>query len=155
MAMKAGGEGELNSEINVTPMVDVMLVLLVIFMITAPLLAPTVVDMQLPPAKGKQVNDPKGKLVLALYKDDTVWLGVRTEKDATRVSWRELEAKLRTNEKIKADGALFVAAESTLLYGRVVTAMAIAQRAGIPKVLFLTSPNQELDLAELDKNAGK
>jgi len=145
----------LNSEINVTPMVDVMLVLLVIFMITAPLMNPTAIDMDLPPAKAKKIDDPKGKLVLSLYKDDTVWFGDRKSKDATRVMWKDLQAKLAANEKIKADGALFIAAENTLPYGRVVTAMFLAQQAGVPKVMFITTPTEVMDLGELDKNAGR
>jgi biopolymer transport protein TolR len=65
MAMKTGGGDELNSDINVTPMVDVMLVLLVIFMITAPLLNAGV-DVQLPVVKTPAVNDPNQPLVLSI-----------------------------------------------------------------------------------------
>ena len=66
MAMSGGsGDGELNSEINVTPLVDVMLVLLIIFMITAPMMN-TGVDIELPQVTAKNIEDPEGKLVLSI-----------------------------------------------------------------------------------------
>ena len=87
MGMKAGGDGELNSEINVTPMVDVMLVLLIIFMITAPMMN-TGVDLELPQVTAKAVDDPEGKLVLSIAKDNKISLG------QTPVSWANLETML-------------------------------------------------------------
>ena len=65
MAFKSGGGDELNAEINVTPMVDVMLVLLIIFMITAPMMNNTGVDLQLPQVKAQNIDDPNGKLKIA------------------------------------------------------------------------------------------
>ena len=74
MGMSAGGDGELNSEINVTPLVDVMLVLLIIFMITAPMMN-TGVDLTLPQVTAQKLEDPEGKLVLSITKDKKVFLG--------------------------------------------------------------------------------
>ena len=75
MAMsRAGGDDELNAEINVTPMVDVMLVLLIIFMITAPMMNTGVV-LELPQVTAQNVEDPEGKLVLSIAKDDKIFLG--------------------------------------------------------------------------------
>ena len=146
MAMKAGGGGdELNSEINVTPMVDVMLVLLIIFMITAPMMN-TGVDLDLPQVTAQNVEDPEGKLVLSIAKNDRVFLG------GTQVTWKDLEAKLKSNERVKKESALYIEADTNLPYGVVITAMAIAKNAGVQKVMMLTDPTQDLKLDELDAN---
>src|SRR5262245_25370339 len=147
MAMKTGGsQDELNSDINVTPMVDVMLVLLVIFMITAPLLNAGV-DVELPNVKAEAVNDPNAPLVLTIDAKKHLQLG------ATPVKWSELDEKLKTNDKVKKDGQLFVQADKTLTYDVVVTAMAIAKDAGVAKVMALTSPSDEIKVDDLDKAA--
>jgi len=145
MAMKSGGGDELNSEINVTPMVDVMLVLLIIFMITAPMMN-TGVDLDLPQVTAQNVEDPEGKLVLSIAKNDRVFLG------GTQVTWKDLEAKLKSNERVKKESALYIEADTNLPYGVVITAMAIAKNAGVQKVMMLTDPTQDLKLDELDAN---
>jgi biopolymer transport protein TolR len=147
MAMKAGGDGELNAEINVTPLVDVMLVLLIIFMITAPMMN-TGVSLELPQVTAQNIEDPQGKLVLSIAKDDKIFLG------GTQVKWAELEQKLKTNERVQKESALYIEADTALLYGRVVTAMAVAKNAGVMRVMMLTAPTDVLNLADLDKNAG-
>ena len=148
MSMKAGGDGELNAEINVTPLVDVMLVLLIIFMITAPLLN-TDVSVDLPQVTAEEMDDPNGPLVLEIEKNDVIKLG------KTYIHWADLEKLLKTNERIKTEGRLYIAANRELLYGHVITAMAVAKKAGVKQVLFLTRPNDTLDLSELDKNTGR
>ena len=145
MSFKSGGGDELNAEINITPMVDVMLVLLIIFMITAPMMN-TGVSLELPQVTAQNVEDPEGKLVLSIAKDDKIYLG------GTQVNWTELEAKLKTNDKVKKDSSLYIEADTSLMYGRVVTAMAVAKNAGVTRVMMLTNPTEVLNLAELDKN---
>ncbi len=147
MGMKAGGSGgdELNSEINVTPMVDVMLVLLVIFMITAPLLNAGV-DVQLPEVKAPSIDDPNAPLVLTIDAKRHLMLGT------TPVKWSELKDKLATNDKVKKDKQLFVQADKTLTYDVVVTAMAIAKDADVQKVMALTAPSDKIDVGELDRS---
>jgi biopolymer transport protein TolR len=71
----------------------------------------------------------------------------------TAVKWTELKAKLAANEKVKKEGAIHVEADSTLPYAVVVTAMAVAKEAGVPKVLLLTDPTKNLKLDDLE--AGK
>src|SRR5678815_4154992 len=115
MAMSsAGGDNELKSEINVTPLVDVMLVLLIIFMITAPMMN-TGVSLELPQVAAQNIEDPEGKLVLSIAKDDKIFLG------GTQIHWKELEAKLKSNERVKKESALYIEADNALLYGRVVS----------------------------------
>jgi biopolymer transport protein TolR len=145
MAFRTGGGDELNSEINVTPMVDVMLVLLIIFMITAPMMN-TGVDIDLPQITAKNIEDPEGKLVLSISADKKVHLG------GTLVTWQELEAKLKANERVKKESELYIEADTKLPYGIIVTAMAIAKNAGVAKVMMLTEPTENLGLSDLDKN---
>ena len=142
--MKTGSSGDdLNSEINVTPMVDVMLVLLIIFMVTAPMMN-TGVDVDLPQITAQKVEDPQGKLVLSITKDRKLHLG------GTPVVWGKLKETLAANEKLKVEKVIHVEADASLPYSVVVTAMAVAKSAGIPKVLLLTDPAANLDLQQLD-----
>ena len=144
MGMKAGSHDEMNSEINVTPMVDVMLVLLIIFMVTAPLLNQSAVDIDLPQVTAQRIEDAEGKLVLQITKDRKLLLG------DSPVKWADLEETLAANEKLKKDKAIHVEADASLPYAVVVTAMAVAKTAGIPKVLLLTDPTRNLKVEELD-----
>jgi len=149
MGMKAGGSGgdELNAEINVTPFVDVMLVLLIIFMITAPMMNNTGVDLQLPKVAAQNVDDPEGKLVLSIKKTSEIFLG------GTQVTWQDLETKLKANERVKKEAALYIEADTNLAYGVVITAMAVAKNAGVEKVMMLTDPSDQIKLTDLDQKA--
>jgi biopolymer transport protein TolR len=144
MAMSSGGDSELSSEINVTPLVDVMLVLLIIFMITAPMMN-TGVSLELPQVAAQNVEDPEGKLVLSIAKDNKIFLG------GTQVSWKDLEAKLKSNERVQKESSLYIEADTHLQYGVVITAMALAKNAGVEHVMFLTNPGSHLDLGALDQ----
>ena len=145
MAMKGGGSDELNAEINVTPLVDVMLVLLIIFMITAPMMNNTGVELQLPQVAAKNIEDPEGKLVLSIKRTNEIFLG------GTQVTWQDLAAKLKANERVKREGALYIEADTNLPYGVVLTAMAVAKDSGVEKVMMLTDPTDVLKLSDLDK----
>ena len=147
MAMRSGGGDELNSEINVTPLVDVMLVLLIIFMITAPMMNNTGVELQLPQVAAKNVDDPEGKLVLSIKKTNEIFLG------GTQVTWQDLAAKLKANERVKREAALYIEADTNLPYGVVLTAMAVAKDSGVEKVMMLTDPSDQLKLSDLDQKA--
>ncbi|MBA3538439.1 MAG: ExbD/TolR family protein [Deltaproteobacteria bacterium] len=143
-----GGDGQLNSEINVTPFVDVMLVLLIIFMITAPMMN-TGVDLALPQVPAQNIEDPEGKLVLSIAKDSKVFLG------GTQITWKDLETKLKANERVQKESELFVEADTALPYGVIVTAMAIAKNAGVKKVMMLTDPSENVAIDELDKTSAQ
>src|SRR5678815_4030272 len=101
MAMSTGSQDELNAEINVTPLVDVMLVLLIIFMITAPMMN-TGVDIDLPQVTAQNIEDPNGPLVLTIEKNNKITL------KGTPVPWKELEAKLKASDKVKQEGKLYI-----------------------------------------------
>ena len=145
MSMSSGGgDNELNAEINVTPLVDVMLVLLIIFMITAPMMN-TGVSLELPQVAAQNVEDPEGKLVLSIAKDNKIFLG------GTQVTWKDLEAKLKTNDRVQKESSLYIEADTHLQYGVVITAMALAKNAGVEHVMFLTDPSTHIDLGKLDQ----
>ena len=128
----APGRTTLN-EINVTPLVDVMLVLLIIFMVTAPLIQQGV-KVNLPEAKAAPVEATEKKLVLSIDAQQHVFIG-----DA-EIPLELLEEKLKANAKAQADKEIYLHADRALPYGVVVEVMAAAQRAGITNVGMITDP---------------
>jgi len=119
------------SEINVTPLVDVMLVLLVVFIITAPLLAPQSLKINLPKTDSVQQNDKPQKVSLVVDAQGNV------EMDNMHVSDQGLAEMLRS----RAADPLFqlqIEADSAVPYGRVAELMALAQKSGVTKLSFMT-----------------
>ena len=121
------------SEINVTPMVDVMLVLLIIFMVTAPLIQQGV-KVNLPQAKAAPVEAREKKIVLSIDRDRHIFIG------EVEVPIAQLEEKLKTNAKAQSDKEVYLTADTDVNYGTVVAVMAVAQRAGITNVGMITDP---------------
>ena len=153
MAAKTNGSGRTTlTEINVTPLVDVMLVLLIIFMVTAPLIQQGV-EVSLPEVRAKQVDAQEQKLVLSIKADHSLWLG--TSEDAARVPFDALEDKLRANARAMRDKELFLMADKTLPYGFVVDVMATVQRAGILNVGMITNPQPERIRPAKDREAAR
>jgi biopolymer transport protein TolR len=141
MAASAGGSGRQTlNEINVTPLVDVMLVLLIVFMVTAPLIQQGV-EVSLPEARAKSVDAEEQKLVLSIKADRTLYLG--TSEDAARVPLERLEERLRANARAMKDRELYLHADKALPYGFVVDVMATVQRAGVVNVGMITNPAPE------------
>ncbi len=134
MAFSSGGGGKAPlGEINVTPLVDVMLVLLIIFMVSAPMMN-TGVDVDLPAAQAPRVEIDDEKLLLTVAKDQKVYLG-RDE-----ISYEKLEATLLANERMQRDKELYVQADQDVPYGFVVKVLAIIKKAGIVKLGLVTDP---------------
>ncbi|MFL5351149.1 protein TolR [Archangium sp.] len=134
MGSNRGGGGRVTmSEINVTPMVDVMLVLLIIFMVTAPLIQQGV-KVNLPEAKAAPVEASEKKLVLSIDAQRHVYIG------EAEIPVDELEKKLASNAKAQADKEVYLHADRDVPYGVVVDVMAAAQRAGITNVGMITDP---------------
>ncbi|MCC6335427.1 MAG: protein TolR [Myxococcales bacterium] len=121
------------SEINVTPMVDVMLVLLIIFMVTAPLIQQGV-KVNLPETKAAPVESTDKKLVVSIDANKKVFIG------EAEVQLADLEEKLKANAKAQKDKELYLHADRDLPYGIVVDVMAAAQRAGVTNVGMITDP---------------
>ena len=135
MAMSAGGGKETGTlaEINVTPLVDVMLVLLIVFMVTAPMIQ-TGVDVQLPDAKAQTVPDDTGKLIITVTKDKRVFIG------HMEIPFADVETKLKANAKLQADREVYLHADTALSYGDVVKVMAAIKLAGGEKMGLITDP---------------
>ncbi len=138
MAFSSGGMGRQTlTEINVTPLVDVMLVLLIIFMVTAPLIQQGV-EMNLPDARAKPVKAEEQKLVLSIKGDKSLWLG--TSEDAAHIPYDALEDRLKGNARLQKDHEVYLMADKNLPYGYVVDVMATLQRAGVVNVGMITNP---------------
>ncbi len=139
MAASTGGSGRQTlAEINVTPLVDVMLVLLIIFMVTAPLIQQGV-EVKLPEARAQPVKAEEEKLVLSLKADKSIWLGGGEEP--ARLTLEDLEEKLRANARVRQEHELYLMADRTLPYGFVVEVMAAVQRAGVQNLGMITNPS--------------
>ena len=139
MAFSSGGMGRQTlTEINVTPLVDVMLVLLIVFMVTAPLIQQGV-EVNLPDARAKPVKAEEEKLVLSIKADRSLWLG--TSEDSARIPLDALEQKLTSNARVQKDHELYLMADKNLPYGYVVDVMATMQRAGVLNVGMITNPS--------------
>lgn len=131
------------SEINVVPYIDVMLVLLVIFMATAPLLTQGVV-VDLPDAPSEPVeNDQEDPLVISVRSDGAIFvnLGIQNADDeGTRVTIYSLEDQAGKIINARPDVPVFVKADHQLDYGTVVRVMTVLQKAGAGSVGLITEP---------------
>lgn len=127
----SGGHLQPMSDINVTPFVDVMLVLLVIFMVTAPMMV-TGLDVNLPQASARIIENAEDKLVLSIKSDRKIYLG-----DA-EVSLQRLAEVLKSNGKLKTNKEILLHADESLPYGFVAKIMSIAKDAGISNIGMVT-----------------
>lgn len=137
--MGAGGLGGVRgrrlsglNDINVTPLIDVMLVLLVIFMVTAPLLT-TGVHVDLPKVKSSPMQMDDKKMLIIVTIDEHVFLG----KDEIT---GDVDNKLRTNARLMEEKELYIQADEGVKYGAVLRVMAAARSAGVEKLGMITDP---------------
>jgi biopolymer transport protein ExbD/biopolymer transport protein TolR len=119
------------SEINITPLVDVMLVLLVAFIVTAPLLN-NAIHVNLPKTATTTPPEPKKPITVSVNAEGKVYL------DKTEFTIPALETELRTREKADPDLALHLSSDEAVNYGQVAKVMAVIERAGITKLAVLT-----------------
>ena len=134
MAMTGSNKkSRLLSEINVTPFVDVMLVLLIIFMVAAPLIQHGV-DVELPKATTKNIATKEEHLTITLTKDKKIFI------NKMKVDKSRLREKLTKIFRQRTDSQLFFRADRALPYGFVTQVMAEIKNAGIDKLGIVTTP---------------
>ena len=123
------------SDINVTPLVDVILVLLIIFMVTAPMLQMGI-DVNLPRVKAKSVHVGEEKIVLTINGKKELYL------NEYKTSMGDLSPKLESIFKNRLDKEVYMRADKEVPYGFVVQVMAEVRKAGIDKLGMITEPPQ-------------
>ena len=124
------------AEINVTPLVDVVLVLLIIFMVTAPMLQMGI-DVNLPRVKAKSINVSEEKLVLTINGRQEIFI------NEFKTTLPDLSAKLESIFKSRTDRELFMRADKEVPYGVVVQVMSEVRKAGIDKLGMITEPPRD------------
>ena len=132
---------KLMSQINVVPYIDVMLVLLIIFMVTAPLLN-LGVDIHLPQSAAKSVQDTKEPVLVSVDKDGNFFLtlgGTQHEPIDADNLVRKVSAFVRANPQV----SVMIGGDERVDYGKIYQAMVLLQQAGVPKVGLMSQPVQE------------
>lgn len=121
------------SDINIIPLVDVMLVLLVIFMVTAPFMQQGI-DVNLPKAKGKELTSEEERIIITITKGNKIYI------NRDLIELQELGKKLQKIYESRADKEIFLKADKDIPYGFVVRTMAEIRSAGIEKLGMVTEP---------------
>jgi len=133
---ESSGDNGAISQINVTPLVDVMLVMLVIFMVAAPILQQGV-ELELPRETLSPLEGEGEQLVVSIDRAGTVYIG-----KGNVVQVPELGERLKNILKAREDKRVFIRADRNALYGSVMAAMGAIRRAGIDKVGLITEPGE-------------
>lgn len=131
--MQAGGQDKFMSEINVTPFVDVMLVLLIIFMVTAPMMVEGV-NVDLPQTTAQPLESEKEPLVVSIDKDGQVFINdFKTDRDI-------FAAKLGNVLEARQDRTVYLKADKTIPYGVVMQVMSEIRATGVVNLGMVTLP---------------
>ncbi|HUP95324.1 MAG TPA: protein TolR [Burkholderiales bacterium] len=138
MLIEKRGTRRLMNQINVVPYIDVMLVLLVIFMITAPLINPGQIEL---PQVGKTSDPPVQPLEVSIHTDRSLWLRDRAKGSAERrVSRNELIQEIKAKQQRSAEQAVVIAADKDVRYEAVLEVMDMLQQNQVKKVGLLAKP---------------
>jgi biopolymer transport protein TolR len=141
VALLAGGRGRRGfRDINVTPLVDVMLVLLIVFMVTAPLLT-TGLRIDLPEVNAAQTPVKDARLLISVTKEERVLFG---EEDVTD----RIDDALKQNARVQTERELYIRADKNARYGIVATVVAAARNSGVESLNLLVEPEVEEAPAE-------
>ena len=140
----AGNHGELMSDINVTPFVDVMLVLLIIFMVTAPMMVEGL-NVDLPEATAKPLDSEKEHLVITIDKNQLVYI------NDFKVAVDFLGEKLNKMLQGRSDWEVYLKADKNIPYGIVVQVMAEIKNAGIEQLGMITEPTVLKKISDAQK----
>ncbi|MBL7173913.1 MAG: protein TolR [Desulfobacteraceae bacterium] len=134
MAMTSGGNNKrLMSDINVTPLVDVMLVLLIIFMVAAPMMIQGV-EVNLPKTTTKNIKTQDEPLMLTVNKNKEIFL------ESHQIKLDDLESKVRKIFENRRDKEVLLKADKDVSYGFVIDVVARVKKAGIDKLGMVTEP---------------
>ena len=127
------------NQINVVPYIDVMLVLLVIFMVTAPLVNPGLVEL---PSVGKSSQPPVAPMEVSIRADESLWLRDRSVAggDETRVDRNRLIQAIRQKQQKNPDQAVVISADKNVRYEAVLNVMDMLQQNQVSKVGLLAKP---------------
>ncbi|MBW2018644.1 MAG: protein TolR [Deltaproteobacteria bacterium] len=136
MAMQ-GGNSPFMSDINVTPLVDVMLVLLIIFMITAPMMMQGI-PVSLPQTSSKPLSAEKEHLIITIDRSQQIFI------NDYKVSLEALQAKLKKIYEGRPDRKAYLRADKSVPYGVVVRVMSEVKNAGVEKLGMVTEPLKEI-----------
>ena len=117
------------NEINMVPFIDVMLVLLIIFMVTAPLIAPGVIDL---PSVGRAARQPDQVVQIIISQDETLQLKLKDQ--STVIQLREVAQVVKQVQSGKNNSAVVISADKDVKYEAVVRVMDTLQRAGVARV---------------------
>jgi biopolymer transport protein TolR len=138
MIIEKRDQRRLMNQINVVPYIDVMLVLLVIFMVTAPLINPGQVEL---PSIGKTADPPMQPLEVQVRSDQSIWLRDRAGGSAERrVSRNELLQEIKEKQKRTPAQAVVIAADKDVRYEAVLEVMDMLQQNQVNKVGLLAKP---------------
>ena len=144
MAMTATGrrirKRKLKAEINVVPYIDVMLVLLIIFMITAPLLN-LGVDIELPKSNAKTIAQDKDPVIVSVDADGNYFLTLQGAEQEALLA-EPLQAKVAAFVRQNPDVPVYVAGDRAANYEVVLQAMVLLQNAGVPRVGLMSAPSE-------------
>ncbi len=135
MSMRKRRRRKLKADINVVPYIDVMLVLLIIFMVTAPLLR-LGVDVKLPEANARAMEAPKDPIIVAVTRDGRYLLTLQGQP-AEEMDEAALEARIAAFVRQDPQTAVFIAGDMAAQYATVFSAMATLQRAGVVRITFM------------------
>ena len=129
---------KLKSEINVVPYIDVMLVLLIIFMVTTPMMN-LGVDIQLPQTQAKSLQDKKEPVVVSVDESGQIYLSTQGSKREP-ISAEDFKAKITAFQKANPELQVLVAGDERANYGKVYLILPILQEAGVSKIGLMSQP---------------
>ncbi|MDO9196197.1 protein TolR [Rhodoferax sp.] len=117
------------NEINMVPFIDVMLVLLIIFMVTAPLITPSVIDL---PSVGKAAKQPDQVIQIVIGKDESI--AMKVQDKSTSLGLKDIAGAVKQAQSGAANSAVVISADKNIKYESVVKVMDTLQRAGVQRV---------------------
>ncbi len=140
---KGKTHNRLLAEINITSLVDVALMLLIAFMITAPLLQEGM-PVNLPQAQASALKRSKADIILTIQKDGSIFIG----DEGPAIPAEEIQGRLAAIYEAKQQRDLFIKADTDVRYGEVVQIMSFAKKAGVDRIGMITSPELETEEPE-------